>query len=186
MKPKGMILFHGAGGNRDHQVFLEIESASKIPILRHNFVYRQTGRRMPPPRVNKLVDEIFDVSANFANQIGVAPNSLVVGGRSLGGRAASMAVANGLPSRGLALLSYPLHPPGKQESLRVDHLHKIRRPTIFISGDKDPFGSPSLLREYANRITSEVSFHILEKQNHDPKEYETITQLIIDWLAALH
>jgi hypothetical protein len=54
-----------------------------------------------------------------------------------------------------------------------------------MSGDKDPFGSPSLLRKYANRITSEVSFHTLEKQNHDPKEYETITQLIIDWLAAL-
>jgi predicted alpha/beta-hydrolase family hydrolase len=185
MKPKGIILFHGAGGNRDHQVFLEIEGVSKIPILRHNFIYRQTDRKRPPPRVHKLVDEIFEVSANFASKIGVSQSSLVVGGRSLGGRAASMAVANGLPSRGLALLSYPLHPPGKQDSLRIDHLHKICRPTIFISGDRDPFGSPALLRQYANRITSEVSFHTLEKQNHDPKEYATIAKLISNWLAVL-
>ena len=186
MKPRGIILFHGAGGNREHPVFLEIERQSKIPVLRHNFSYRQvSGKKRPPPRIEKIVKEIVQVSINFADLNGVPQSSLVLGGRSFGGRAASMAIAEGLPSRALALLSYPLHPPGKVESLRISHLHKIRRPTIFISGDKDPFGSPDLLEHYARKIPSEVKLHILEKENHDPKESKTIAGLVIKWLDRL-
>ena len=97
MKPRGIILFHGAGGNRDHPVFLEIERQSKIPVLRHNFSYRQvSGKKRPPPRIEKIVKEIVQVSINSADLNGVPQSSLVLGGRSFGGRAASMAIAEGL------------------------------------------------------------------------------------------
>ena len=185
MKPRGIILFHGAGGNREHPVFLEIERLSKIPVLRYNFAYRQASAKRPPPRIEKIVKEIIQVSIDFAEANGIPQSSLVLGGRSFGGRAASMAIAEGLPSRALALLSYPLHPPGKIESLRVSHLHRIRRPTIFISGDKDPFGSPDLLEQYARKIPSEVRFHILERQNHDPKESELVAGLVTNWVDTL-
>ena len=185
MKPRGIILFHGAGGNRDHPVFLEIERQSNIPVLRHNFAYREASAKRPPPRIDKIVEEVEQVSINFAKEIGESQSSLVLGGRSFGGRAASMAIAEGLPSRALALLSYPLHPPGKVDSLRVSHLHRIRRPTIFISGDKDPFGSPDLLEQYTNNVSSEVKFHLLERQNHDPRESEMVADLVIKWVEKL-
>ena len=185
MKPRGIILFHGAGGNREHPVFLEIERLSKIPVLRYNFAYRQASAKRPPPRIEKIVKEISQVSIDFAEANGIPQSSLVLGGRSFGGRAASMAIAEGLPSRALVLLSYPLHPPGKVESLRVSHLHRIRRPTIFISGDKDPFGSPDLLEQYTRKIPSEVRFHILERQDHDPKESEIVAGLVIKWIDML-
>ena len=185
MKPRGIVLFHGAGGNRDHPVFLAIERQSKIPVLRHNFSYREASAKRPPPRIEKIVKEIGQVSNDFAEANGIPQSSLVLGGRSFGGRAASMAIAEGLPSRALALLSYPLHPPGKVESLRVSHLYRIRRPTIFISGDKDPFGSPELLEQYARKIASEVRFHILERQNHDPKDQETVACLVTKWVDTL-
>ena len=185
MKPRGIILFHGAGGNREHPVFLEIERLSKIPVLRYNFAYRQASAKRPPPRIEKIVKEIIQVSIDFAEANGIPQSSLVLGGRSFGGRAASMAIAEGLPSRALALLSYPLHPPGKVESLRVSHLHRIRRPTIFISGDKDPFGSPDLLEQYARKIRSQIQFHILERQNHDPKESEIVAELVAKWVDTL-
>tara|TARA_B100000614_G_scaffold229066_1_gene221224 strand:- start:279 stop:839 length:561 start_codon:yes stop_codon:yes gene_type:complete len=185
MKPRGIILFHGAGGNREHPVFLEIERLSKIPVLRYNFAYRQASAKRPPPRIEKIVKEISQVSIDFAEANGIPQSSLVLGGRSFGGRAASMAIAEGLPSRALVLLSYPLHPPGKVESLRVSHLHRIRRPTIFISGDKDPFGSPDLLEQYTRKIPSEVRFHILERQDHDPKESEIVAGLVMKWIDML-
>ena len=185
MKPRGIILFHGAGGNREHPVFLEIERLSKIPVLRYNFAYRQASAKRPPPRIEKIVKEISQVSIDFAEANGIPQSSLILGGRSFGGRAASMAIAEGLPSRALVLLSYPLHPPGKVESLRVSHLHRIRRPTIFISGDKDPFGSPDLLEQYTRKIPSEVRFHILERQDHDPKESEIVAGLVMKWIDML-
>ncbi len=185
MKPRGMILFHGAGGNREHPVFLEIERLSKIPVLRHNFSYRQASAKRPPPKIEKIVEEIVQVSIRFAEANGIPQSSLVLGGRSFGGRAASMAIAEGLPSRALALLSYPLHPPGKIESLRVNHLHRIRRPTIFISGDSDPFGSPELLEQYARTIPSKVELHILERQNHNPKEIDVVAGFVTKWVQTL-
>ncbi len=185
MKPKGLILFHGAGGNRDHGTFLDIERLIDIPILRYNFAYREANAKRPPPRADRLIEEVGEVAASFAEKLSVPQSSLVIGGRSMGGRVASMAVANGLPARGLVLLSYPFHPPGKPESLRVNHLHRIRRPTILISGDRDPFGSPQLLRHYAKWISSEVSIHILDGQNHNPKDTSKIIGPLFKWLYSL-
>ena len=183
MKPKGLILFHGAVGNRGHRTFLDIERLIDIPILRYNFAYREANPKRPPPRADRLIKEVGEVAASFAEKLSVPQSSLVIGGRSMGGRVASMAVANGLPARGLVLLSYPFHPPGKPKSLRVNHLHRIRRPTILISGDRDPFGRHNYYA-YAKWISSEVSIHILDGQSHDLKTLQD-HRAFIQWLYSL-
>ena len=82
---------------------------------------------------------------------GVKANRLVLGGRSYGGRMCSMAVAEGQPAAGLVLLSYPLHPPGKPENLRTEHFPDLRVPCLFVSGERDPFGSPA---EFDEAVTN--------------------------------
>src|SRR6478735_7031730 len=88
---------------------------------------------------------LLALEAAVAATAGAPPGSLVLGGRSYGGRMCSMAVAQGLPAAGLILLSYPLHPPGKPENLRVEHFPEINVPVLVISGKSDPFGSPDEL-----------------------------------------
>ena len=70
---------------------------------------------------------------------------VLAGGKSLGGRIASMCVADGMPAAGLVFLGYPLHPPGKPERLRAEHLERITVPMLFLQGTRDPFAKPELL-----------------------------------------
>ncbi len=185
MKPKGMILFHGAGGNKDHRVLREIEEALEIPVLRKNFNYRKLGNRRPPPPILKLVDEVNQECAAYANKLGVTTSSILIGGRSMGGRAASMAASKGLNVRGLVLLSYPLHPVKKPEKLRVEHFSNIKKPCLFISGNRDPFGSPSTFEKYLKLIEGTVTIEWLEGQNHDPKKTAPIVDKLQNWVLSL-
>ncbi len=186
VKPKGLLLFHGAGGNKDHFVFRLIEEEIQIPVHSVNFSYRDQSRRRPPPRAQKLVDEVNLATSNWAEDLGIPPSHLLIGGRSMGGRVASMAVANGLKSRGLVLLSYPLHPVGKPEKLRTGHFEAIDRPCIFISGDMDPFGSTRLFNECIQLIEGNVSMIWLKNQSHDPrKNLNVLTSSLKEWIGAL-
>ena len=186
VKPKGLLLFHGAGGGKNHFVFRLIEEQIQIPVRRVNFSYRNIGQRRPPPRVQKLLYEVEHETLNWADSLGVPASHLLIGGRSMGGRVASMAVASGLKVRGLVLLSYPLHPIGKPEKLRTDHFTAIGRPCIFLSGDKDPFGSPKLFRKYVSLIQGDVSVTWLKGQGHDPKKnLELLTTSLKDWIDSL-
>jgi predicted alpha/beta-hydrolase family hydrolase len=115
----------------------------------------------------------------------VAPGSLVLGGRSFGGRMCSMAVAEGLPAAGLVLLSYPLHPPGKPDKLRIEHFADLHLPCLFVSGMKDPFGSPEELEAHAVAIPGPVT-HVWLPGGHDPRNADdAIAEAIRDWLTTL-
>ncbi len=107
---------------------------------RMDFPYRRAGRRAPD-RAPVAVAAVRAEADALVGRAGVPADQLVLGGRSFGGRMASMAVAEGLPAAGLVLLSYPLHPPGKPERLRVEHFAALELPCLFVSGEKDPFGS---------------------------------------------
>jgi pimeloyl-ACP methyl ester carboxylesterase len=109
--PAGFILTHGAGGGADHHTLLALESGLQAPVRLLTFPYRAEGRRAPD-RSNKLVPFIVEQTEQFGDELGVAPDRIVLGGRSMGGRMCSMAVAEGLGCAGLVLLSYPLHPLG--------------------------------------------------------------------------
>jgi predicted alpha/beta-hydrolase family hydrolase len=97
-----------------------------------------------------------------------------------------MAVAEGLPARGLVLISYPLHPPGRPESLRVDHFPSLDVPCLFISGTRDPFGSPDELREHTKAIPGDVSHVWIDGARHELKNGdEAIVVAVKAWLATL-
>lgn len=167
--PAGLLLAHGAGSDRDHRLLLAMETALDLPVRRMNFPYRKIGRKGPPDRAPKLVAEVVTEAEEFAAELGVGCHQLVLGGRSMGGRMCSMAVAEGLPALGLVLMSYPLHPPKQPEKLRVEHFGGLELPSVFIGGNRDPFGSPEEMNHELKAIPGPVTMHWLEGQRHDPK-----------------
>jgi predicted alpha/beta-hydrolase family hydrolase len=167
MTPAGLLLTHGAGGGADHRLFLAIEHALDLPVRRMEFPYRREGRRAPD-RAPKLIAAIREEVEAFADELGAGPERIVLGGRSMGGRMCSMLVAEGFPAAGLILLSYPLHPPGNPEKLRVEHFGEIGVPTLMVNGDRDPFGSPEEVERETAAIAGPLTIHWLEGQRHDP------------------
>ena len=164
----GLLLTHGAGGGSDQHTLVALEDALDVPVRRIDFAYRRQGRRFGD-RAPKLIAEVRSAAETFAAELGTTTARLALGGRSMGGRMCSMAVAEGLPAAGLALLSYPLHPPGKPDKLRVDHFGSIDVPVLFVGGDRDPFGSPEEFAAHLDAIAGDVAVHWLEGQRHDPK-----------------
>ncbi|MCI3948180.1 MAG: hydrolase of the alpha/beta-hydrolase fold family, partial [Acidimicrobiales bacterium] len=118
--------------------------------------------------------------------LGVGTEALVLGGRSMGGRMCSMAVAEGLPAAGLVLLAYPLHPPGRPEKLRVEHLPQVRVPCLFVSGTRDPFGTPDELAAATALVGGPVTTHLVEGGGHDLKRADArVAGVVADWVSAL-
>jgi predicted alpha/beta-hydrolase family hydrolase len=184
-----VLLFPGAGSSSDSPSLRAIEAAiAPHRCVRADFPYRLAGRRAPdrPPVLLAAVRE----------QIALLPDDepLVIGGRSMGGRMCSMiaAGADGNPPpknlKGLVLISYPLHPPGKPESLRVAHLPAIKVPTLFISGTKDPFGTPDELTHWTATMPpkAKVRHEWIEGKGHDLKGADArIADLVTDFVARV-
>ena len=147
--PAGAILTPGASADRDHPTLVSLENG--LPELE---VVRLTLGTTSVARAQKL---IVAEATELAQRLEVEPHLIAMGGRSFGGRACSMAVAAGLPAWGLLLLSYPLHPPGKPDALRVDHFPEIAVPTLFVSGMSDPFGKPDEFDEHLASVGASVT-----------------------------
>ena len=134
----GAAVPRAPGSSSDHPSLVAIEEAlAPLPVPRADFPYRREGRRAPD-RAPKLLACVVEEAGRLADEAGVAPGRIVLGGRSMGGRMCSMAVAEGLPAAGLVLISYPLHPPGKPDRLRIEHLPALRVPCLFVSGTRGP------------------------------------------------
>jgi hypothetical protein len=131
-----------------------------ITTVRFQFPYMEAGRRAPdrPPLLEAAWRAVIDAARDGASR-------LVVGGRSMGGRIASQVVAQGVPVDALALFAYPLHPPGKPEQLRIEHLAAIQAPVLFCSGTRDAFASPDELRA-AGKGVRRATLHLLEAADH--------------------
>jgi predicted alpha/beta-hydrolase family hydrolase len=181
-----LLLTPGAGSDRNHSSLLAIEAAvSPLPVSRVDFPYRREGRKAPD-RADKLVACVVEEAARLAETAGVAPERIVLGGRSMGGRMCSMAVAEGLPAAGLILISYPLHPPGRPDSLRTAHLPQLEVPCLFVSGDRDTFGTPAELEAATATIPGPVTHVWIEGRGHDLKRSDdAIVAAVVDWLRAL-
>jgi len=180
-----LLLAPGAGADRDHHTLVALEAAlAPLPVGRMDFPYRKAGRKAPD-RAPVAVAAVVEEAASLVAGAEVDPGSLVLGGRSFGGRMCSMAVAEGLPAAGLVLLSYPLHPPGKADKLRIEHFAALDLPCLFVSGSKDPFGSPAELEANAEAIPGPVSFVWL-LGGHDPRNADlAIAEAVRDWLPTL-
>ena len=125
---RGVVLFPGAGSSASHASLVSLEEAlAPMPVLRVDFPYRKAGKSFPD-KAPVLVECVKSEVRAFAESLGVPTTSLVIGGRSMGGRMCSMANADTedpLHVAGLVLMSYPLHPPKKPENLRTEHLPRI-------------------------------------------------------------
>lgn len=158
--PKGLVLTPGASADRDHSTLTAIEAAvPEVPVLRLT---------LGTTSINRASQKVVEATTEFAESIGADLGDLVIGGRSFGGRACSVAAAEGLAVGGLLLLSYPLHPPGKPEKLRVEHFGDLSMPTWFISGEKDPFGTPAEFETHVKAIPGEVTLDWVGG-GHSPK-----------------
>ncbi|MEQ1872893.1 MAG: alpha/beta family hydrolase [Ilumatobacteraceae bacterium] len=180
-----LLLFPGAGSSSTHSSLLAIETAiAPMPCVRADFAYRKAGRKAPdrPPVLLQAVREA-------AAPLLAVDDKLVLGGRSMGGRICSLAVADEtdpLPATGLVLICYPLHPPGKADTLRVEHFPRLRVPCLFISGTKDAFGSPSELEQWTATIPGPVTHHWLDGKGHDLKGCDAvIAATVASWIKSL-
>jgi uncharacterized protein len=139
-----------------------------------------------PDRAPKLVAAVHVEVASFAQLLGVPTTSLVIGGRSMGGRMCSMAIAEGLHVAGLLCMSYPLHPPKRPEKLRIEHLPKVGVPALFVSGSRDEFGTPDELRAHLAVVPGPAELQILDGKTHDlAKADNLIAEHTIRWLREL-
>jgi len=166
----GVVLFPGAGSSASHASLVSLEEAlSPLPVARIDFPYRRAGKSFPD-KTPVLVECVRSEVRAFAEQLGVQTSQLLIGGRSMGGRMCSMAVADEtdpLDVAALVLMSYPLHPPKKPENLRTEHLPRINVLTLCISGTKDNFGSPEELESAFSVVPARVQWHWVQNGRHE-------------------
>jgi predicted alpha/beta-hydrolase family hydrolase len=176
-----VALWPGAGASSDHPTLVAIEQAlaaagRPLPVFRCDFPYRLAGRRAPD-RAPVLVASIRSEVERICAEVGVGPEQVVLGGRSMG-------VAEGLPAAGLVLVAYPLHPPGKPDRLRVEHFDRLRAPSLWLCGDADPFGTPEELAGALEAVPGAVTSVTL-RGNHALKgRDDDVVAALSDWLAV--
>jgi uncharacterized protein len=146
--PDGLVLAHGAGGNKDAPLLVAVASAFAargVSVLRCDLPYRQLRPRGAPSPAGAARDRDGLRAALGVLRARVS-GRLFLGGHSYGGRMASILLAaDPALADALLLQSYPLHPPGKPQALRTEHLPRLCTPTAFIHGTSDPFGTPDEL-----------------------------------------
>jgi predicted alpha/beta-hydrolase family hydrolase len=158
---------HGAGAGMDHPFLVGFARAcleEGIAALRFNFPYVESGRRSPDPEgvLRDAWRGAFEAASDRA-----AGGPVWASGKSLGGRIASMAAADGeIDPAGLVFLGYPLHPPGKPERIRDEHLYRIETPMLFLQGTSDPFASPELLRSVVEKLGAPATLVPFEGGGH--------------------
>ena len=166
--PAGLVLTPGAGSGRDHPSLLAVEASLAplgIAVDRVDFPYRIAGRRAPD-RPPVLIQTVRSAADALARRLGVDGDRIALGGRSMGGRMCSMAVAEGQVVAGLVLVSYPLHPPGRPERLRTDHFAALNVPCLFVSGTRDAFGAPEELLAATRAIRGPVTHVWIDGGDH--------------------
>jgi uncharacterized protein len=178
---EAVLLAHGAGSGADHPTLVAIAEQLTIPVVRHEFPYRIAGRHFPD-RMPVLMESMRTAVAT----LDVDPGRVVLGGRSLGGRVASTLIADGHRAGGLIAIGYPLHPPKRPDRLRTEHLGRINVPSLFISGTRDPFGTPDELRAAHALIPGHVTAHWIENGRHELLGAEAvIADAVARWIDGL-
>jgi predicted alpha/beta-hydrolase family hydrolase len=156
----GLVLTHGAGGNKDAPLLVAVArafAARGVTVLRCDLPYRQVRGRGAPSPAGAARDRAGLRAALQVLRVR-ARGRLFLGGHSYGGRQASMLLAEDAAlASALLLQSYPLHPPGRPDNLRTAHLPGLRVPALFVHGTSDPFGTLDELERARALITSSTS-----------------------------
>jgi uncharacterized protein len=165
-----MVVAHGAGAGMEHPFLTGFTAALNglgVATLRFNFPYREAGRKFPdrpPVAITSWRAAMAAAAQEAANHQDTGP--LWAAGKSFGGRMASMAVADGMGAAGLVYLGYPLHPPGKPEKLRDEHLYGLATPMLFLQGSRDTFATSEILEDVVSRIGPHAVLQWVEGADH--------------------
>jgi len=183
-RPLGVLLAPGAGADRDAPTLVaidEVATAAGLTVVRMDFPYRKAGRKAPD-RPPVLLAAVREEAAQLAPRV----SALVLGGRSMGGRMCSMAVAEDLPAAGLVLISYPLHPPGRPDRKRTEHFPGLNVPCLFVSGTRDAFGTPDELEAAGRAIPGPVTYRWIDGKDHALRGADrAVADLVLEWLGEL-
>jgi len=191
---RGVLLAHGAGADMHAATLTTVTdalSAAGIPSLRFQYPYRSTGKKVPD-RPAMLFAATRAAAGELARRTKLAPERLVLGGRSMGGRYCSMVAAGGMPQDeaqtpvpclGLVLLGYPLHAAGKPEKERSEHFPRLTMPVLFVSGTKDSLASKTALTKAARRVRGARTCHWIETADHGFKPLKS-SGLTVDGVLA--
>jgi predicted alpha/beta-hydrolase family hydrolase len=160
------VCAHGAGGSYADRGVVHVCEAVRsqgLSTVRFNFLYRErkASRPDPMPRLTACFEAVVE---HVRREL--QPDRLIIGGRSMGGRAASMMAAAAFPCDGLLLLAYPLHPPGQPDKLRDAHLPAVHVPTLCINGTRDDFCSRPLMEQVLTRVAPTFRMHWVDGADH--------------------
>jgi len=161
-----LVVGHGAGAGMDHPFivgFCEAVADEGIAAIRFNFPYMEAGRRTPDAAKN-AIGAFRSAFETAGDRSGGRP--VLGGGKSYGGRIASMAAAEGIPAAALIFLSYPLHAPGKTGQIRDTHLYDLTMPMLFLHGTKDPFAEPKELAKVIRRLGDRATLIDVDGATH--------------------
>lgn len=191
-----VVLAPGAGTTAAHPLVSGVAerlAEAGTPVAVFDFGYAVAGRKAPDPlpRLEAAVDDVV----TWASQRW-PDRPLVLGGRSMGGRVASLRAAAGTPCAGLALLAYPLHPPGRREALRTAHWPDLRVPVLFVSGDRDAMADLALLEAERRQLAGPSEVVVLAGADHGwrvraadgGRARDVVAEAVaalVPWLAAL-
>ncbi len=198
-----LVLAHGAGADQRHRFMVTVASelaAAGVHVVTFNFLYTE-HRRRSPDRAPLLEETWRAVLEGVATSIS-PKGMLVVGGKSMGGRIASQVLASPPETpawsrvKGLVLLGYPLHPPGKPDVPRTAHLPRIRVPILLVQGTRDAFGTRAEVTPVFDALPAEVTYDFIEGGDHSfavPKSagmterdiLSGVTSRAADWIKRL-
>jgi predicted alpha/beta-hydrolase family hydrolase len=194
MRNPVFVCAHGAGGHKDDKSMLRHAAALEplgVDVARFDFPYREAGSRR--------IDPMPVLKAAFLRAVSAfrkADRPLLIGGRSMGGRVASMLAAEGFECDGLLLAAYPLHPAGQPEKLRDAHLSQIRCPVLCLNGTRDPLCRRDLMEAALQAVhtdwtmhwidAADHSFHVLRSSGRTDRQVdEEVQETAKRWLAGL-
>ena len=198
-----LVLAHGAGADQRHRFMVTVASelaAAGVHVVTFNFLYTEQRRRSPDraPLLEETWRAVLEGVATSLSPKGM----LVVGGKSMGGRIASQVLASppDTPAwsrvKGLMLLGYPLHPPGKPDAPRTAHLPRVRVPILLVQGARDAFGTRAEVAPVFDALPTEVTYDFIEGGDHSfavPKSagmterdiLSGVTSRAADWIKRL-
>ena len=186
-----MVLAHGAGTDQRHPMVIGIAEAIAAAghgVMTFNYPYTEAGRRAPD-RAPKLLSCHRAVAEEALGRYGSAP---ILAGRSMGGRMATMLAAEGVDVAGIVCLAYPLHPAGRPDRLRIEHLPEVRVPMLFFQGSRDSLSRAELFDEHvrplpnATVIDMEGADHSFRGRGWSPERVEsTVVDAYEAWSSRL-
>jgi uncharacterized protein len=193
------LLGHGAGANQLSgfmRMVAEGLAARGLDAMTFNFVYSEQKRSFPDPKA-RLESCYLKVIETARKHRTLKGNRLVIGGKSMGGRIGSqVAATNPDGIAGLVFLGYPLHPPGRPEKLRSEHLPEIKAPMLFVQGARDSFGTENEIRELIKKLRLPATLYAIEGGDHSfkvpksaevpqKKVYEMVMDKVTEWAREL-